>query len=738
MSYPSQKRRLRPARGIAAVVAGLMAAGAGLAGLQSAQAVPTPEGPAGTIRTMAGTTYQFRQGGYGDVNGVEGGPAIKSQFQNPRGLNFAPAGSPNAGDVYITDALNHLVRKIDSAGNVSLVAGTAPAPFAASLAGESGDGGAATAALLREPHGVAVDSKGNVYIADSRNCVIRKVDTSGIITRFAGTGVRKPLANDPYNCDNGTNAADPQTTNTPLTVALDQPKQLFMTQEGGKDLLWITDMGNNKLRKISINNGVAESMTTVAGVRMNNNYQDGDFTQATMRHAEGIWVANDKTVYFTDGGNNLVRKISNGIVSTIAGDKAAAEAAKLIDGPCDAGNLCGNSDGDGGLAINAHLDEPRGITGDNLGHLFIAEEHGSRIRRINLNSGIIDTIAGDGTVAEQRGNGGTAFIKGENGPALETNFNHLHDMQVNPADGSLWIADSRNNRVRAMFGVTNATGGNVQTGGNPVVTPTTQPPVTIPGKSGYWMLGADGKVWGFGDAKVLGDVVGRMPAGASAVHIEPTPDYGGYWINDDRGGVYAFGNAAPLGGINSSVLQAGEKVVSLSATPTGQGFWLFTTKGRVFAKGVGADNFGDLANTKLNGAVQSSVATPTGKGYYMVGSDGGVFTFGDAKFHGSTGNVKLNKPVMAVVPTRTGNGYWLVASDGGIFSFGSDAEFRGSQGDTKLNKPVVGMVRYGSGYLMVGSDGGIFNHSGSDAGFKGSLGANPPAIPITFAATLDS
>ena len=732
MSYPSQKRRLRPARGIAAVIAGLMAAGAGLAGLPSAQAVPTPEGPAGWIRTMAGMTRNFQQGGYGPDSGPGGlVAAVNSQFQNPRGLNFAPN-----GDLYVTDALNHLVRKIDAQGNVSLVAGTVPVN-GVPQDGDTGEGVPATSALLREPHGVAADSKGNVYIADSRNCVIRKVDTNGIITRFAGTGVRKPLANDPYNCDNGTSADDPQTTNAPLTVSLDQPKQLFMTQEGGKDLLWITDMGNNKLRKMTINNGVAESMTTIAGVRMNNNYQDGPASQATMRHAEGIWVANDKTVYFTDGGNNLVRKISNGVVSTIAGDKAAAEAAKLTDGPCDFGNLCGNSEGDGGLAIDANLDEPRGITGDNQGNLFIAEEHGSRIRRINLNTGRIDTIAGDGTVAEQRGAGGTAFIKGENGPALETNFNHVHDIQVNPADGSLWIADSRNNRVRAMSGVSNAIGGNVQTGGNPGTTPTTQPPVTVPGKSGYWMLGADGKVWGFGDAKVLGDVVGRMPAGASAVHIEPTPSMGGYWINDDRGGVYSFGDAAALGGINSSALQAGEKVISLSATPSGQGFWLFTTKGRVFGKGVGADNFGDLANVKLNGAIQSSIPTPTGKGYYMVGSDGGVFTFGDAKFFGSTGDIKLNKPVMSLVPTRSSAGYWLVASDGGIFTFG-DAKFQGSLGAVKLNKPVVGMVRYGTGYLMVGADGGIFDFSGSPNGFKGSLGATPPAIPITFAATLDS
>jgi hypothetical protein len=524
-------------------------------------------------------------------------------------------------------------------------------------------------------------------------------------------------------------------------VALDQPKQVFMTQEGGKDLLWITDMGNNMLRKITINNGVAESMARVAGVRMNRNFSDGDFTQATMRHAEGIWVANDGTVYFTDGGNNLVRKISKqGIVSTIAGDKAAAEANALLEGPCAGGNLCGNSDGDGGLAINGHLDEPRGITGDNQGNLFIAEEHGSRIRRINLNSGIIDTIAGDGTVAEQRAGGGTAFIKGENGPALETNFNHLHDIQVNSADGSLWIADSRNNRVRAMFGVSNAMGGNVQTGGNTPPPPPPGPgpggnPVPVPGKSGYWMLGVDGKVYAFGDAAqaMFGDAAGQIPAGAKAVHIEPTPTAKGYWINDDRGGVYFFGDAAKHGGINASTLQAGETVTSLSATPSGNGYWLFTSKGRVFNLGD-AQKFGDLGHLTLNGAIQSSIPTPTGKGYFMVGSDGGVFAFGDAVFKGSMGATKLNQPVMSLVPTRDGQGYWLVASDGGIFAF--NAPFRGSMGATKLNKPVVGMVRYGTGYLMVGADGGIFSFS--DKPFVGSLGANPPARPISFAATLDS
>ncbi len=721
MSYPSLKRR-HPARGIAAAVAALLAGGAGLAALPSAHAVPAPAVPAGHIKTMGGITRNFVQGGYGPENVL----ATESQFQNPRGLAFA-----SNGDLYITDALNHRVRKIDANGVVSLVAGSG-------VPGYAGDNGDALAAQLNEPHGVAVDSEGNVYIADSKNCVIRKV-AGGIITAYAGTGAKNPA--------NGACTKTQDGIDGPIgQIALDQPKSLFMHRKGGVDTLWVADMGNSQIRKIDVDSANPTN-TRVAGQNRKMHYSDGgqskDAKEADLRHPEGVWVAQDGTVYVTDGGNNLVRKIDVAAqnsatrkISTIAGDVAMAEANKF-----GLEDLPGNSDGDGGQATAAHIDKPRGIVGDSFGNLYIAEEHGSRIRRINMVTGQIDTIGGDGTILEQRSNGGSAFIKGENGPALETQFAMLHDLAMGPDDSHLWIADSRNNRVRVIADAASASGAHIPTGGN---APPPPPPggggggtiTPVPGKSGYWMLGNDGKVYAFGDAKsaVFGDAVGRIPAGAKAVHIEPTPSNGGYWITDDRGGVHAFGNAAALGGLAASQLQSNEKVTSLSRTPSGGGYWVFTSKGRVFPKGD-AQSFGDLSQMSLNGAIQSSIPTTSGKGYYMVGSDGGVFAFGDAKFHGSTGDMKLNKPVLSLVPTRTGNGYWLVASDGGIFAFG-DAGFKGSMGDQKLNQPVVGMVRYGNGYLMVAADGGIFSFS--EKGFAGSLGDNPPARPIAFAATLDA
>jgi hypothetical protein len=270
------------------------------------------------------------------------------------------------------------------------------------------------------------------------------------------------------------------------------------------------------------------------------------------------------------------------------------------------------------------------------------------------------------------------------------------------------------------------------TGTGPTTTPTTAPNGTPAqgNRSGYWMLGSDGKVYAFGTAQHIGDA-GLLP-GAQAVHLEPTPSGNGYWIVDDTGGVSSYGDAVYHGGPDSMSLRAGEKVTSLSSTSTGQGYWMFTNMGRVLPYGD-AVSYGDMSKTKLNAPVLGSIVTPSGKGYYMVAADGGIFSFGDAKFYGSMGGKKLNAPVESLVPAGDGAGYWLVASDGGIFAFGT-APFKGSMGGQRLNKPITGMVRYADGYLMVGQDGGIFNFSSQK--FLGSLGADPPAHPIVSVATL--
>lgn len=261
---------------------------------------------------------------------------------------------------------------------------------------------------------------------------------------------------------------------------------------------------------------------------------------------------------------------------------------------------------------------------------------------------------------------------------------------------------------------------------SPSPSPAPPPPAPAPApRSGYWMVGQDGTVYPFGDARGLGNT----HSSNAVVDLEPTPSGDGYWTVDEAGRVFAVGDAPYLGGVGG--LSGDERATSLSATPTGRGYWVFTTKGRVIPFG-NASFLGDMSRTPLNGPVLDSIPTPSGQGYYMVASDGGIFTFGDAVFHGSMGSVRLNAPVQSLVPDRDGAGYWLVASDGGIFAF--DAEFHGSMGSTRLNRAVTGMVGYGRGYLMVAEDGGIFTFG--DAPFYGSLGDRPPASPITSVAIL--
>jgi hypothetical protein len=277
---------------------------------------------------------------------------------------------------------------------------------------------------------------------------------------------------------------------------------------------------------------------------------------------------------------------------------------------------------------------------------------------------------------------------------------------------------------------------------SPTTDPTT-PPSTGPGSttttgpdqpgghaSGYWMAGADGRVYPFGAAQSMGDA--PPAAGTTTVRIEPTPARDGYWVADSAGNVAARGAAPPLGSVGAGQLAPGERVTSLSATPTGKGYWIFTNRGRVITFGD-AVSYGDMAKVALNGPVLDSIPTPSGRGYYMVASDGGIFAFGDGVFRGSMGGRRLNAPVQSLVPVPNGAGYWLVAADGGVFAFG-DAPFRGSMGGVALSRPITGMVPYGNGYLMVGEDGGIFSFSNQD--FAGSLGANPPARPIVSVAAL--
>ena len=216
-----------------------------------------------------------------------------------------------------------------------------------------------------------------------------------------------------------------------------------------------------------------------------------------------------------------------------------------------------------------------------------------------------------------------------------------------------------------------------------------------PGGGGYWLVGSDGGVFSFGDARFFGSL-GAVRLNAPVVGVAATPDGGGYWLVGSDGGVFSFGDARFFGSLGAVRLNA--PVVGMAATPDGGGYWLVGSDGGVFSFGD-ARFFGSLGAVRLNAPVVGVAATPDGGGYWLVGSDGGVFSFGDARFFGSLGAVRLNAPVVGVAATPDGGGYWLVGSDGGVFTFG-DAPFLGSDGAAQVKNPAVAIVGRQGGYWI--------------------------------------
>ncbi len=206
--------------------------------------------------------------------------------------------------------------------------------------------------------------------------------------------------------------------------------------------------------------------------------------------------------------------------------------------------------------------------------------------------------------------------------------------------------------------------------------------------------------------------------------VPPLPN-GSYRMVGADGGVYGFGEATFHGSMGGQPLN--QPVVGIANTPSGDGYWLVAKDGGIFAFGD-ATFYGSMGGQPLNEPIVGIVATASGNGYWMVGKDGGMFAFGDATFYGSMGGQPLNEPIVGMVSTASGNGYYMVAADGGVFAFG-DATFRGSMGGKSLNSPIVSMsVSTTAGYYMVAADGGVFNFG--DAKFSGSMGGENVNAPV--------
>ncbi len=330
------------------------------------------------INTIAGT-------GVGGYTG-DGGQATNAKLYYPTGVVIDAV-----GNLYIADYNNQCIRKVTASGVITTVAGTG-------TLGYGGDGGAATAAKLNYPFGVAVDAAGNLYIADYSNQRIRKVTTSGVISTYVGNGTQGVLG------DGG--AATAAELTNPYGVAFDAIGNLYIAD------------ASNRIRKVTTT-GI---INTIAGNGTAGYSGDGGVaTAAELNFPDGVAIDAIGNVYIADYSNQRIRKVTSaGIISTVAGTGTAGYA------------------GDGAIATAAELYWPNGVATDATGNLYIADYNNNRIRMVNT-LGIISTIAGNG-IPGHTGDGGQATaaeIQGPAGVAID-------------AVGNLYIGDQSNNKVRKI------------------------------------------------------------------------------------------------------------------------------------------------------------------------------------------------------------------------------------------------------------------------------------------------
>ena len=372
---------------------------------------------------------------------------------------------PN-GNLYIADAANHRVRKVTRAGTISTFAGTG-------IAGFSGDGGPAAGAQLNAPYGLAYDARGNLYIADLGNARVRRVGVDGAITTIAGGGL-VPAG--------GANEGSLGTF-----VSLTAPRNLALDGYGS---IYISDFGANCVYRLSQEG----SLTTVAGSGTHGFSGDGmAATRAQLYYPTAIAIDRQGAMYIADSQNHLIRKVVNGVISSIAraatptglaidtfgtlyvADRSAGEILTFpVGGRATALNLGARdlafgpdgylyaadgavvrrvsfsgpstvvaggatlASGDMGDATLARLNHPSGVTADASGNIYIADRDNHRIRRVGVD-GIITTIAGTGDAGDS----------GDGGLAVKAQLNSPSAVTVD-AGGNLYIADSGNHRIREV------------------------------------------------------------------------------------------------------------------------------------------------------------------------------------------------------------------------------------------------------------------------------------------------
>ena len=322
--------------------------------------------------------------------GKSKGPATEFNIGQPFGVEVGPGGG-----IYVTEVSNHRVLRLDrKSGIVETVVGSG-------AKGHSGDGGKASEASLNEPYEVRFDREGNMYVVEMVGAVIRKIDPSGTITTIAGTG--KPG----YSGDEG--PAHEAQLRQPHSIALD-----------GKGGLYVADIGNHRIRRIDLKDGVIE---TVAGTGEKKLPRDGVVaTGEPIRgpralHVDGntLWIA------LREGHSVWKMELDSRVLRHVAG----VGEKGFVDGP----------------ASSARFNGPKGIVAGHHQDVYVVDTENQAIRRIDLEHSTVQTVAGAGP--ETRGFGG------DGGLAIRGLMDRPHGIAID-ADGSLYIGDTNNHRVRMV------------------------------------------------------------------------------------------------------------------------------------------------------------------------------------------------------------------------------------------------------------------------------------------------